>query len=276
MSNNNSPQSQQQQGQNPPPHQNNKLLIFNPSPRLIRVFESKVKLLNSKYDIFRVKYDFDERHAYYQGRDYFLNDPQGKKYTHMAILPDDLLIETHQVDKLMSELERKPDMDVLSGVCNWSMINQKFYNTVAVIPFDRRGAYPLFKTQAKYQYISLLQREQYKAETKGVKRVLFAAFSFTIISRKVLEQFGFEPIQPSGQVVDGMGKDTIFYNNCYRKGIQCYADYDTMLLHIKDIERNNDITSVIRYADENNIKTGLVMNPNFKQENVLLKAGSMI
>lgn len=272
MSNNKSVNS----NQSPKPNNNKiNLLIFNPSPRIIKVFESKVKLLNSKYDIYRVKFDYDERHAYYTGRDFFLNDPQGKKYTHMAILPDDLLIETHQVDKLVSDLEQNSHIDVLSGICNWSCVDQKFFNTLAVIPYDKRGAFPLFKTQAKYKFDSLLQREQYKKESKGIKRILFAAFSFTIASRKVIEQFGFDPIQPSGQVVDGMGNDTVFYNNCLKKGINCYADYDVMLLHIKDIDKNNDVSYLIRYADTNNISTQLLKSPKFKQENVLLKAGSI-
>ena len=286
-SSNNHNQSQHQQGQqnqsqnhtqvNNKTNSNNKinLLIFNPSPRAIRQFEYKVKLLNSKYDIYRVKFDFNELHAFNAGRDFFLYDPQGRKYTHMAILPDDLLVELHHVDKLVSDLEKNPKIDVLSAVCNWSYVNQKFFNTLALIPFDSRGSFQLFKNQAKYKFDSLLQREQYNKEPKGIQRVLFAAFSFTIASRRVIEQFGFTPIQPAGLVADGMGLDTIFYNNCLRKGINCYADYDVMTLHIKDMEYNNDVSYGIRYADEHNVSTKVIKSPRFKQENVLLKAGSI-
>ncbi len=249
-----------------------KLLIFNPSPRLIPVFESKVKLLNSKYDIYRVRFNWNEQDAYEQGRQFFLSHPE---YTHMAILPDDLLVDTHHVDKLVSDLEENPNIEVLSGLCNFSMINKKFYNTLAVIPYDRIQAYVTFRTLAKYNYESLLNRDDYTEQPKGVRRVLFAAFSFTIISRRILEMFGFRPIKPSGQIVDGMGLDTLFYNNCYRKNIVCWADYDVMLVHIKDIERNNDMTHIIRMAYDNNIKTGLVKSPSFKQENVLLTASGI-
>jgi hypothetical protein len=248
------------------------LLIFNPSPRNIPVFETKIKFLNTKYDIYRVRFDWDEQHAYETGRQFFLSHPE---YTHMAILPDDLLVETYQVDKLVSDLEQKPDMDVLSGICNFSCVNQKFFNTLAVIPSDKTGAYSMFRTIAKYNYDALTTREQYNEQPKGLRKVLFAAFSFTIAKRSVLEKFGFRPMEPRGAVAEGMGLDTLFYNNCYRSNIQCWTDYDVMMLHIKDIERNNDVTFLIRFAHENNISTGLVKASRFKQENVLLKAGSI-
>jgi hypothetical protein len=249
-----------------------KLLIFNPSPRQIPLFETKIKLLNKKYDIYRIKFNWDEQGAYEEGRQFFLSHPE---YTHFAILPDDLLMDVHHVDKLVSDLENNPGMEVLSGICNFSLVNKKFYNTLAVIPHDRIQAYSMFKQLAKYQYDSLLNRDTYHAGKKGVQRVLFAAFSFTIINRRVLELFGFKPIKPSGQIIEGMGLDTLFYNNCYRSNIQCWADFDVMLLHIKDIEFNNDLTWYIQYAYDNNVKTGLVKSPSFKQENVLLKAGSI-
>jgi hypothetical protein len=257
----------------PPQHKTVKLLIFNPSPRFIKVFETKIKFLNSKYDIYRVRFDWDEQHAYEEGRQFFLSHPE---YTHMAILPDDLLVETHHVDKLVSDLEENPNIDVISGVCNFSCVNKKFFNTLAVIPADKTGAYSMFKTLAKYQYDSLTIREHYNEQPKGLRKVLFAAFSLTIASRSVLQKFGFRPIEPRGTIAAGMGLDTLFYNNCLRSNIQCWADYDVMLLHIKDIERNNDVTFLIRFAHENSISTGLVKASRFKQENVLLKAGSII
>lgn len=250
------------------------LLIFNPSPRLIKVFESKVKQLNTKYDIYRVRFNYNEQHAYEEGRQFFLSHPE---YTHLAILPDDLLIETHQVDQLVSDLENnisKP-MDVLSGICNFSLVNKKFYNTLAVIPSESTPSYQMFRNQAKYMYESLTTRNRYSEGPKGIRKVLFAAFSFTIAARHVMEQFGFRPIPPTGQIFDGMGLDTLFYNNCLRKNITCWADYDVMLLHIKDIERNNDMTHIIKYAYDNNINTQLVKSPSLKQENILLKAGSI-
>lgn len=249
------------------------LLIFNPGPRLIKVFESKISQLNQKYDIYRVRFNWNEQDAYEQGRQFFLSHPE---YTHMAILPDDLLIETHQVDKLVSDLENNPGIDVLSGICNFSLVNKKFYNTLAVIPSESTSpSYQMFRNQAKYMYESLTTRNKYMEGPKGIRKVLFAAFSFTVAARHVLEKFGFKPVPPVGAIVDGMGLDTLFYNNCLRKNITCRADYDVMLLHIKDIEKNNDMTHIIKYAYDNNIDTQLVKSPKFNQENVLLKAGSI-
>lgn len=253
-------------------NQNNnkvKLLIFNPSPRLIKQFETKVKLLNTKYDIYRVRFCFDEQEAYEIGRQYFLNNPE---YTHFAILPDDLIVELHHVDKLVADLEANPNMEVLSGLCNFSCVDQNFFNTLAVIPEERSNAYSLFKNLAKYDYTSLLSREDHKNGPKGLRKVLFAAFSFTIANRNVMSKFGFKAIPPAGQITVGMGLDTLFYNNCFRSGIICWADYDVMMLHIKDIERNQDMTRFIRYADEYDIRTNVFNSPEFIRENVLLKA----
>lgn len=219
-----------------------------------------------------MRFNWNEQDAYEEGRQFFLSHPE---YTHMAILPDDLLIDLHQVDKLVSDLENNHYIEVLSGLCNFSFINKKFYNTLAVIPYDRHYTFMMFKNIAKYTYESLLNRDDYNKGKKGLRQVLFAAFSFTIASRRVLQMFGFRAFKPSGQIVDGMGLDTLFYNNCFRKGIACWADFDVMLIHIKDIERNNDMTHVITYAFKNIPSTQLIKSSSFKQENVLLKAGSI-
>lgn len=219
-----------------------------------------------------MRFNWNEQDAYEEGRQFFLSHPE---YTHFAILPDDLLIDLHQIDKLVSDLENNPNMEVLSALCNFSLVNKKFYNTLAVIPYSRGYTFMMFKNLAKYEYESLLNRDDYNKGKKGLQRVLFAAFSFTIVNRRVMEMFGFRPVKPSGQIVDGMGLDTLFYNNCFRKSISCWADFDVMLLHIKDIERNNDMTHIIRFAYENNISTQLVKSPSYKQENVLLTAGSI-
>ena len=249
-----------------------KLLIHNPSPRLIPVFETKITLLNQKYDIFRVKFNYDEQDAYETGRQFFLDN---KEYTHFAILPDDLLVETYQVDKLVDDLIAHPDIQVLSGICNFSLVNLKFFNTVAIIPAERYYAYPMFRSIAKYEYTSLLQRSEYREmPKKGLKKVLFASFPFTIISRNVLQKFGFRPFEPVGLIRDGMGLDTLFYNNCLRDGVTCWADLDVDMLHIKDIHLNDDMTPWITISHENNIHTRLVKSPKYKQENILLQAGS--
>src|SRR6476620_1344884 len=76
------------------------LLIINPSPRKIKLFEAKLNILNTKYDILREKNNFNEVEAYNNCRDYFLSHTE---YTHMAILPDDLLVDLKHVDKLVDD-----------------------------------------------------------------------------------------------------------------------------------------------------------------------------
>lgn len=241
------------------------------SPRRNLVFESKIKELNQKYDIYRERYNFNELSAYETARAFFLSR---KEYTHAAILPDDLLIDLKEIDQLVEDLKTK-DYPVLSGICNFSADTEKFFNTMAVIPLERYIAWQNFKEEAKYKFDDLLQRAEWKKKYKqrGVQQVLFAAFPFTIIKRDVLEKIGFQPIpQTSTRVINGMGLDTVFYNNCMRSKIECYVDYNVQAFHFKQVEVCKDNDKLMRWADKHNVNSDLERTRGKNRESILLKA----
>lgn len=92
-----------------------RVLIGIPSPRDIPEFiEATVKIDDDKL---WVKY-YDEYTAYRYIRQFFLKH---KEYTHLCLLPDDLIVKVEQYEKLRDNAE---GFHVLSGVFNSDFLNQ--------------------------------------------------------------------------------------------------------------------------------------------------------
>jgi len=233
----------------PPPINN--LLILNPSPRHIKIFEAKLKKLNNKYDILRIKNDFDETHAYNSGREWFLAHPE---YTHLAILPDDLLVDEKHVDKLMEDVENY-DYDVISGISNFAMSTPNFFNKMTAIDYLKYEAVDQLKKTGKFDYFKhVMTREEYhelknKMQNKPnrIIRVAISMFPLTIIKRHVVEKIEFG--------ANLMGVDTVFFQSCIKNGIATYADLDVELWHIKGIEKNVFMTNSIIMSYDRSIST---------------------
>jgi hypothetical protein len=229
------------------------LLILNPSPRHIKIFEAKLQKLNTKYDILRIKYDFDEKHAYNSGREWFLAHPE---YTHMAILPDDLLVDVKHVDKLIEDLENY-DYDVLSGISNFAMSTARFFENMTAIDYKKYEAVDQIRKTGRFDYFKqIMSRKEYKQIKEDMKnkqntiiRVAMSHFPFTIIKRHVVEKIEF------GHNL--MGVDVVFFQSCIKLNIATYADLDVELWHIKGIEDNKQMQKSIIMAFDKNISTSI-------------------
>ena len=259
-----------------PTNQNNNkqeqinLLIINPSPRKIKVFEVKLKLLNQKYDIFRERFNFEELKAYETCRDFFLEHTE---YTHMAILPDDLLVDVAHVDKLVEDL-RLYDYDVLSGISNFALTTKGFLNHMTAIDYKNYGAVDQLAKTGRFDYFKqVMTRDQYDKIKKDMAnkpnriiRVALSNFPFTIAKRHVVEKI------PFGHNL--MGVDTVFFQSCINKGIATYADLDVELVHLKGIEKNHEMQASILFAFDRNVSTEIsyiMSNPPRKEEIFLPK-----
>jgi hypothetical protein len=279
--------SQQQQQPSPPPQSQNpqqsklnqeqskqpqkiNLLIINPSPRKIKWFEAKLKILNTKYDIFRAKDNLDEVDAYKVCRDFFLEHTE---YTHMAILPDDLLVDLRHVDKLVEDLEQF-DYDVLSGISNFACTSMSMWEKMTCIPYSNYGAVDQLAKTGRFDYfVQIMTRKEYDKLKKDMEnkpnriiRVGLSNFPFTIAKRSVVEKIEFG--------INLMGVDTVFFQSCIKKGIATYADLDVQLVHLKGIETNHELSSQIIPAFEQNISTQVLFSnskPAVKQEIFLPK-----
>lgn len=227
------------------------LLILNPSPRHIKIFEAKLQKLNSKYDILRIKNDFDEKHAYNSGREWFLQHPE---YTHLAILPDDLLIDTKHVGKLVQDLQEF-DYDVLSGISNFALSTANFFNKMTAIDYKKYEAVDQLKKTGRFDYFKhIMTRAEYKQIKEDMKnkpnriiRVALSNFPFTIAKRHVIEKIVFDS--------NLMGVDTAFFQSCIINNIATYADLDVESWHIKGIENNKQMKESIIMAFDKNIST---------------------
>lgn len=246
------------------------LLILNPSPRKIKIFEAKLEILNQKYDILRIKNNFNETDAYNTGRQWFLSHPE---YTHLAILPDDLLLDLKHVDKLVEDLELY-DYDVLSGISNFALSTPKFFNNMTAIEHKKYEAVDEIRRTGRYNYFrDIMSRADYDKIKEDMKnrpnriiRVAMSMFPFTIIKRHIIEKFEFG--------ANLMGVDTVFFQNCIKNNIATYADLDVEMWHIKGIEKNDSMQESIIMAFDKNISTGVYyskLNPPQKEEIFLPK-----
>ena len=250
--------------------QNNKkvnLLIVSPSPRKIKSFEIKVKKLNQKYDIYLERCNFDEVDAYKQCRDFFL---QHTEYTHMAILPDDLLVDVKHVDQLVADLEQF-DYNVLSGICNFAASTKNFMNRMTCIPYSHYGAVDQLAKTGRFDYFRQTMtradleklRKDMEKKPNRIIRVALSNFPFTIIKRHVVEKIEFG--------MNLMGVDTVFFQSLLNKGIPAYADLDVEMLHLKGIEENHDLQTAILPAFERNITTKIYSKSSPREQIFLPK-----
>lgn len=227
------------------------LLLASPSPRKIKPFERKLQALNQKYDIFLSKFNFDEINAYQTIRNYFLEHTE---YTHLAILPDDLLVDVKHVDKIVEDLIES-DYQVISGISNFACTTKKFFNNMTCIEYGKIDAQEQLKKTGRYNYFQHIMnrdryneiREQMKDKPNRIIRVIFSAFPFTVIRRDVVEKIEFG--------MNLMGVDTVFFQSCLKLGIPTFVDLDVQTLHLKGIEENRDIDYLINMAFKDNIDT---------------------
>lgn len=246
------------------------LLIMVLSPRKIKEFYQKLDFINQKYDVLIIKNDFDELHAYNSGREWFLNHPE---YTHLAILPDDLLVDVHHIDTLIEDI-KQGDYRVISGVCNFEYSTKNFFNRMAMIEYKKYEAIEMLKRKGKYNYDrDIIRRDDYYAlrdeqvkKNEKVIRVTFSAFSFTIIRRDVVEliEFGHNT----------MGVDVVFFQSCIKNSIPTYTDLTVEMLHMKGMEDNREMGNVIDYIMANNVNTKVnfsKLNPPKREEIFLPK-----
>lgn len=245
-----------------------RLLISSPSPRRIKQFKQKLDILNTKYDIFLVKYDFVEINAYKSIRNFFL---EHKEYTHLAILPDDLLVDLKHVDKLMADIQ-EGDYQVISGVCNFACTNRRMFNKIGAIEYGKVDAHERMKKSGRFDYFNdIMSRERLEQIKKQLEkkphriiRVSHSAFPLTIIRRDVVEQIEFGS--------NLMGVDTDFFQKAIKAGIPTYADLDVQTFHLKGIELNRDIDFLINTAYFDNIDTRVMYNKSNppKREEIFL------
>jgi hypothetical protein len=184
-----------------------KVLIAIPNPREISDSLDSIKKLPC--DKLYVQY-YKEYDALKIIRDFFLSHI----YTHLAILPDDIVVKVSDCETLINDIISK-DYPVISGLMNMHYESND-YN----IAWTLMGPGWYFWTDKDL-------------EKGGIQCVEFSGFPFMFIRRDVVEQIPFRGMQN----VDGFrySFDLAFAFDCYNHipRYRIYVDTRVKLLHLK-------------------------------------------
>jgi hypothetical protein len=194
------------------------ILVFIPSPRDIAEFKDSVSKL-SKYDRYWVKY-YPEADAYSRARKFFL----GNNYSHLVILPDDLVVTEKQIDSLIQDINDK-DYAVISGITNVDIrqINWGKYCISRNLPrID-------VLTEQSYDWFTEYERQRYLNFHKmPIIRVKHIGFPLTFIRRDIIRLLNFRPLAKYNCCLDVQ-----FCIDCEKLKIPIFVDLRIVGKHLK-------------------------------------------
>jgi hypothetical protein len=182
-------------------------LICSASPREIPEFIEAMNKL--PYDKCMAKYYY-EAEAYKELLEYFLAH---KDYTHMAIIPDDLVVHREGFELLKQDLEEH-DYPVLEGICNL------LYNDTERCGPTLNGGPSFYTKDALLEVV----------EKQGdIIQVVSEGFACLFIRRDILEK---HPDALRGMPNTNTSFDWAFSLTCLQKGIPIRVDTRAGFLHL--------------------------------------------
>lgn len=187
-------------------------LIASASPRDIPEFlDSIFPLMDDKAF---AKY-CEEFMAYKLIRKFFM---EYKRYTHLVIVPDDLVIDKETYEKLRTTVEVNRDRyPVLAGTCNHNWHDKDHLITCRQLPTVG---------PENYHWMSVEEADKCVADGNPIQQVGFDGFACTFIRRDVIEQIEIEGFKKQ------MAFDMQFATDCKDKGIPIHVDLSTRFLHL--------------------------------------------
>jgi hypothetical protein len=207
---------------------NTKTLIAIPSPRDLPKFEEATAKLPA--DKLFVKYMY-EQPAYETIREFFLTHTE---YTHLAILPDDLLVTPEHYYQLVDDIERY-NFDVVCGVCNLDKSEE--HNGMLNICIDHMPSISRNQHYRTYKWLmeGSPEHERLLLQNPPIIPVVFAGFPFQFFSRRTIEQFTFKddriPYTPDKLI--GCCVDSMTSADLYDLGIPIQCDLRVRTIHMK-------------------------------------------
>jgi hypothetical protein len=208
-----------------------KLLVTITKGRDIEQFDNTIKHSLENFDKMFCCY-FTSRTARLIIKDQFLKN---KEYTHLAILPDDLLVTKKDIDFLIYEdLVNYPDLPVLCGCCNVDNTkNKDCLNISLELPSPIRIAgghndYVWIKEGSDAHKVLLAQQQP--------TVVRFAGDPFFIFRRDIVEMLSFENDSKYNTLTskdEGCCEDIVICNELANKNIPIYCDLRARMHHLK-------------------------------------------
>lgn len=180
-----------------------KPLICIPSPRDIPEFKYSMEKIS--LDKYWVKY-YSEPEAYDKIRSFFLEHDE---YTHMILLPDDLISSSMAINHLMVDATVY-ECPVVSGISNIDYQRRDIYNV-------RRS----FGTAPEDYFINKMNWHEIIEREGIVIRVKSTNFTCYVIRRDVVEKIPFKHPAP----------DSEFDKDCERLDIPIYCDLGAWFFH---------------------------------------------
>lgn len=211
-------------------------LLCIPSPRDIPRFLARMDTI-TKYDKLWVKYFFPEIVAYHNIRREFL---QHKEYTHLVIIPDDLLITQEKLDLLLDDFNHITGSEdtVISGYCNVDTTRFKDCSNVCLSQVS------VNRSQRIYSWITLQDFQDWRKEAdynkplENLMYVGFAGFTCMVIPRKIIEHREFRNDSASGHDSDGCCVDTMFCSHILEENYKILVDIRCDFHHMKIADNN--------------------------------------
>ena len=197
-------------------------LIFIPSPREVEQFKQATSKL--PYDKLWVK-NLPEINAYYQGRKYFLDH---EEYTHLIILPDDLIVTPQDIEKLLQNADM---IEVLSGYCEntirqmWNYEGPPEEQPDSNISLILPPSPPMSGTYSAYDFMSLRFIDCLNKTGEHIIKIRYSGFAPTIISRAVIEKIPFRS--------EYCCVDSCFSTDIHKAGIEQYCDLRVKTEHLE-------------------------------------------
>lgn len=207
-------------------------LIAIPSPRDIDRVKNAIDLIHA--DKLWIKYYKPEIDAYVIMQREFL----ASEYTHLVIIPDDLVVGLEVWNKFMTDIEFFPN-DIISGYCNLDRtFNSGFTNiSPKLVQRHRTGrTYTWFSMGGLWQ-----EAADYRAEHPELHKDLpeymidvpFAGFPLFAIPREIVRKIRFTNDSPSGYDPLGCCVDVTFCYDAIKAGYRILCDIRLRTEHLK-------------------------------------------
>lgn len=211
------------------------ILLAVTKARDIDSVQKAIEELSKHYDIFRSNYN-TTNNARQIIRKTFLEDPQFKEYTHLAIWPDDLIVRVDDVRTLQSHLEN--GHSVVCGCCNLDireeskgLINVSKY-PVSINRNDREYRW-LKEDGTDPDYNDLVSRER-------PIEIGFAGDPLITIPRHIVERISYwnDSKYNDFSVEAGCCSDVVANYEIHKLGYKIMCDLTVRMQHLKISDGN--------------------------------------
>lgn len=196
------------------------MLVCMPSPRDIPDFIDSVDSSLQGYDKVWFKYFRQHQNPYSHIRKYFMTRRQ---YSHLALLPDDLIIHKKGVDRLVELTKR---YHVVMGTCSVEYGSKEMAMT-ANLPALKRS-------ERVYRWI-----KSNSPMLDGVITVPYCGTPFAILSRDVVRKVSLATdLKWNSEDNVGSAEDVVLANELARLGIPIHVDTSVYFIHYKNKDKN--------------------------------------